>query len=408
MPRWLKVLVTAAWLVAALGFVTRTLLPAAQTITYGFMGYYTAAWLLARGEWTPDAYDDDHFRARVEALTDGQLGDIIGYNPPAVALILFPLAGLSLREARWVWTLANAGLLALAGWLIFRAVARTRPVSRWLWLALSALALADAPLIENIRFGQVYVLLLCLYAATLWGWATERDEVTGLGLGLMGLLKASGLPLWLLLVTRRWPRPPWRILAMGAALALLTLSCLGPAIYVAFLRRVPEELMSTPWVTLTVFQSTPSFFAHFLRFESQFNPAPIANWPGVANGLTLTVTAVSLGLTLWRMRQADLTLAFAAATVLAVVLFPVAEQYHSTLLLLPLSVLAADLVASGARWRWIAGWAVAAALLALPLSYQTPRLSQGWLSLLAYPRLYGGWLLWALLMLRSKSAPPEA
>ena len=50
---------------------------------------------------------------------------------------------------------------------------------------------------------------------------------------------------------------------------------------------------------------------------------------------------------------------------------------------------------------------LAAALIVLPLPYKQPALSEGWLSLLAYPRVYGGWLVWALLvvLMRETRAP---
>lgn len=410
LPRGIKILLVIVWLAALLTFIQRALLPSAKTITYGFMGYYTASWLFAHGQWTPEAYDDTRFNAQVETLSGGKVGDIISYNPPAVALILWPLAGLSPEEARWIWTLINGMLLVLAGGFIFRTLAhlaRAQPVSRWLWLALSALALVYAPLAENFQFGQVYVFMLFLYAVGLWSLTSKRETLAGLGLGLAGVLKLSGLPIWLLLLTRRWPRFPWRLFAAAFTLFVLSIPLVTPTMYFSFLSRIPSELSSTPWVTLTVYQTTNSFFAHFFRFDARFNPSPLANLPLLADGLTLLIVVLSLVFTLWRSRFADLTLAFASATVLSVILYPVAEQYHYTLLLLPLAILAADITTHGGSPRFILAWALAAALLALPLPYRAARLSTGWLSLLAYPRLYGGWLLWGLLMIRMKIRPGD-
>ncbi|MGH2520937.1 MAG: glycosyltransferase family 87 protein [Anaerolineales bacterium] len=405
--RGLKIVLVVAWLAAGLAFVWRVFIPSAQTITFGFIGYYTSSWLLVHGRWAPQAYDDDYYRAQVLALSGGEVGDVLGFNSPAMALIFLPLVWLSPQQARWAWTAANVVLLVLAGWLTHQALARNQTMSAWLWLGLSALALVYAPLIENFRFGQAYGLLLCLYALGLWGLLVEKNAFAGLGLGLATLLKLSGAPVWLMLAVRRWARWPWALYGMAAGLVLVSIPLVSPAMYLAFFRRFQAGEGYDRYLTLTVFQTTSSFFAHFLRFDPDLNPRPLANFPQLATGLTWAVTLASLAFTLWRSRAADLALAFATATILSVVLFPMAEQYHYTLLLLPLAVLAVNLAATGASWRWVMGWAAAAALLSVPLPYRADALSTGWLSLLAYPRLYGGWLLWGLLMARMKPTAPQ-
>jgi hypothetical protein len=42
-------------------------------------------------------------------------------------------------------------------------------------------------------------------------------------------------------------------------------------------------------------------------------------------------------------------------------------------------------------------------LIGWPLPYTAPELARGWLALLAYPRLYGGWALWLWFMRRMTS-----
>lgn len=54
---------------------------------------------------------------------------------------------------------------------------------------------------------------------------------------------------------------------------------------------------------------------------------------------------------------------------------------------------------------WLVG---ALLLLGAPLPYGDPAMSAGWLALLAYPRLYGAWLLWGWLVRarwRERDAP---
>jgi hypothetical protein len=104
-----------------------------------------------------------------------------------------------------------------------------------------------------------------------------------------------------------------------------------------------------------------------------------------------------VGLTLALSRRAPLRLAFGAMTMAGIVSVPFAEQHHYTLAVLPLFVVAgAWSKGQGRAAGWLLG--LAAALIGLPLPYEAPALSQGALALLAYPRLYGGLLLWGLCM----------
>jgi hypothetical protein len=67
------------------------------------------------------------------------------------------------------------------------------------------------------------------------------------------------------------------------------------------------------------------------------------------------------------------------------------------------SLLVAAWWASQSRVSWtaLAVLVVATVLLGTPLAYESARLQGGWAALLAYPRVYGayllwGWLAWAL------------
>ena len=88
---------------------------------------------------------------------------------------------------------------------------------------------------------------------------------------------------------------------------------------------------------------------------------------------------------------------------------PLGEGYHYALALPSLLV--------GAWWAWRSGdwrsteswmlWgalALAALLMAAPLPYQSPVLAVSWLALLAYPRVYGAYLLWLVLAFMLKQA----
>jgi hypothetical protein len=87
---------------------------------------------------------------------------------------------------------------------------------------------------------------------------------------------------------------------------------------------------------------------------------------------------------------------------LSVILVPAAEQHHY-ILLFPAFALAA-LSFNLSRIPLLA----ATALVAIPLAYGSKELSEGWWSLLAYPRLYGAILLYVILLFQPNGPKQNA
>jgi hypothetical protein len=101
-------------------------------------------------------------------------------------------------------------------------------------------------------------------------------------------------------------------------------------------------------------------------------------------------------------------LTLALFTALIVASAPFGEGYHAVLAL-PALLVAAWWAWRGGRygsWTWMlwGALALAALLLAAPLPYKSPALAAGWLALLAYPRVYGAYLLWLVLALMLERA----
>jgi hypothetical protein len=69
---------------------------------------------------------------------------------------------------------------------------------------------------------------------------------------------------------------------------------------------------------------------------------------------------------------------------------PLAEDYHFAVLAVPIVLL---LSTTTSIWPWMG---LVGALLLVPLRLTAFRFQDGWLSLVAYPRLYAGWLLWSV------------
>jgi hypothetical protein len=394
---WRALAMLGLAIASAFGFMLNTFLPSLRATTHGFPVYYTSARLVVDGRWSTQVYDDAWFGDRVSEYLHSSVREIFAPNPPGTALILLPLAWLDAAAARAAWLWINLGLLIAVLAVLMAAISIRGFAQR---AGFMALAFAFAPLRENFRLGQVYLFLLSLFVLMFWSWRRGRSVAGGLMLGAALATKLSGIPLGLMLAVRG----RWRAIAATASAIIgfigLSLITTGPAGWAGLASVMPAYVTGVPPSGITAYQTTPSFFRHLLVAEAQWNPQPIARLPWLANGLSLSIMLGSLAITLWAGRHADWDLAFASALTLGVIIFPMAEEYHYTLLLLPLAVMLMQVAHKPFEPINLVWFGVIALLLAVPWPYKSDRLSSGWLALLAYPRLYGGWLLWLWLIKR--------
>jgi Glycosyltransferase family 87 len=396
---------TALATIGLLMYVLLVALPAAQKHTHGFASHFTAAYVLVHEpEHMGRVYDDTWFSARTSQLGFGRVADIFNIQPPTMSLIMVPLTGLEPGDARLVWTML--GIVWLLGGLAVLMSALGQAGYWGLWAL--PLSLGYAPITENIDVGQVYLLIFFLLCLFFWlvirspGPLQRRgDLLAGIVLGLLLILKSAGVWLWpLLLLTGRW-----RMLFWGAvtaiAVALASLPLVGLATWVIYVEKIPAFLVA-PQRYVTGYQTVTSLLGHLLVYDATFNPQPLAEWPLLARVATLLILMVALICSLRWGRLSDerhdvRALTLALFLVLAVANAPIGEGYHYTI------VLPALIVACWWAWRTRAGgtaWvvlAVAALLIGTPLPYQSPALKASWLALLAYPRVYGAYLLWGWL-----------
>ena len=392
---WRTMLMCGLAVISGLNFWIHSFAPSLSGVTYGFPAYYTAARLIVEGRWSDQVYNDAWFRAQVLAQTDGRVNDLMSYNPPTTSLLLVPLARLDIAGARAGWAIVNLVLLAASVCLILTAP--PRPLQPAVGAGWIALVFSFAPLWENFRVGQTYVLLLFLFALAFWCLLQRRAMFTGIALGVAAAAKLSGGPIWLILAARQ----RWRDLAVGVAtgLAFVVMSMIvtGTAGWAAFIAALPSHLLATRWASHVSLQTTPSFFQHLFAADAQWNPSPLWNQAWLGGALSLGVIGAALIATVWRSRRSDWDLALSLAIALSVIVFPLAEEYHYTLFLLPLAVMVSRIVRRPFDARDIVWLVVVLILLAVAWPYKNMA-ADGWNALLAYPRLYGGWLAWGWLM----------
>jgi hypothetical protein len=419
-----KAPIGAIWVLCALAwgaFLARVVVPAARNPnTDGFAAYYTEARVLLEDHRDlPRVYDDAWFQQRIDRFFGAHVLDLIHAQPPAMSLILAPLAWLPPAPARALWIAASvllwlAGLALLIDGLRLGAsgVGRIPPL-----VPLSAIATIYTPLADNLRRGQSYTLLFFLLAAALRALLRppqRRPWLGGVPLGLMLWLKSAGAWLWPLLAVARRKRALLAAAATVVAGAVLASPLTGWAVWRIFVLDY-RWLRAQRTFSVTAYQTVTSLTRHLCVLDSVWNPAPVVDLPRLASALSLLITAAIFveSARVGRLGSAAvedraLTLGLFVAPMAA--LSPLAEGYHYVLTF-PAIVIAGwwFLRAPAAAPRL---WSLLAcvALICVPQAvYGSPRLGRGWLALLAYPRVYGALGLWAWLRraLRRRADEPS-
>lgn len=370
-----------AWAGAVLVLVAFTSY-SARSVTHGFVAYYAASKLLVTGELGPRAYDDGWFGSYVKEVTRSNVREIFTPNPPTMALMALPVAALGPQPARMIWLLASVALFTGAVFALARERGRR---DRAVPVAALLLALLAPAVFTNIRIGQGYLIVFALMAAAVIAFAERRDALGGVALGLLLGLKTSGTALVVVLAVQR----RWRAIAVAAGVAAALAIAVTPFIDTAMWWQYPDVVrafVKRPSGSVTAYQTTLSLFRRLCIRDPVWNPAPAASCepfafaiPYVLLGVALLITVVAVH----RARQAHAALA--AGAVLSLLALPASAEVHFVLLGIPLLLIPLRAVEL----------ATVAFLLIVPLEFTAESFTTGWWVLLAYPRLYAAWLLWA-------------
>jgi hypothetical protein len=374
--------IVLAGMIAAMLLTTAAIF-SAGSVTHGFVSYYTASRLLVSGELGPQAYDDQWFGEVVKRVTASNVREIFIPNPPTMAVMAAPLAGLDLQPARAVWLLASvvsfiAGIAALA-----RYRARLdHPLS----IPVLLLMMLAPAVFTNIRIGQGYLFVFALFAAATVLLLRGRDRLAGVCLGLLLILKTSGVALALLLFARR----RFSVLLAAALTAGLLAIAITPFIDARMWTEYPAHVrayVDRPASAVTAYQTTLGLMRHLCVADAQWNPAPAADCAALAYALPALLIGAATILTVWLAVRAERHEPWiAAAAALSVLSLPAVAEPHFVLMAIPLALLRLSMLEI----------IVIGALLLVPLEWTAERFTAGWWSLLAYPRLYAAWGLWVI------------
>lgn len=374
--------IVLAGMIAAMLLATAAIF-SAGSVTHGFVSYYTASRLLVSGELGPQAYDDQWFGEVVQRLTSSSVREIFIPNPPTMALMAVPLAGLEPQPARALWLFGSvaafmAGIAALVGY-------RSRQ-NYFLSIPVLLLMMLAPAVFTNIRVGQGYLFVCALFAAAAVLLLRGRDRLAGVCLGLLLVLKTSGVALVLVLIARR----RWVALAAAALTAGLLAIAITPFIDARMWIEYPSHVrayVDRPASSVTAYQTTLSLFRHLCVADPRWNPAPAADCAPVAFMVPSVLIAAATAITLLLARRSRRTEPWvAAATILSVLSLPAVAEPHFVLMAIPLALLRLSVFET----------VLIGALLIVPLEWTAERFTTGWWSLLAYPRLYAAWWLWLI------------
>lgn len=358
---------------------------AAHAVTHGFVAYYAASRLLLAGQLGPHTYDDEWFRGYVQQLTHSGVLEIFGPNPPTMALMAVPVAVLDHSAARHVWLIASLVCLALATAGLVRTASLT---GNRVPAAIVAVVLLNPTVFANLRTGQAYIVVFALLTGTTIGLLRARDRLAGVCLGLALLVKSSGVALFVIvLARRRWPAIATAFLVVGGGILIVALLT-DARIWLSYLSYVPE-FIARPAASTTAYQTTIGLFRRLCVADPMWNPSPAASCAPVAMLVPALLLGGAMLITVGLVARGPARPWIAAGISLSELTLPVGAEQHFVLLGIPLILLWSTPSASKALL------VAAAALLLVPLDYTAHRFTSGWWVLLAYPRLYAAWLLWA-------------
>lgn len=340
-------------LLALIGFIRNlpAIYPAPRPVDY--MAYYVAGSML-RGSSGAGLYDAAAEDRRARELGLPGVGGGYLYLP-FFAVLIQPLTLLDFQTSARLWLGINLVALFASAHLLLR-IARLNSGILYTCLAF-ALVLIFPPVVSDLIFGQVNILLLLLLTAALYlldaAGTTPRELAAGVLIGFAGALKFyPALVLVPVATARRWFALPGVALGIGI---LLVVGLLGDRGFENTVRYIstggPQVAISVEPLNQSVVAALRrTFEPHTYRFpvferenyvEVQSAPPVLA--PTLVLPLTIALSLAALIASLVALRRMSarsvpLRLPYALFLMLGLLLVPLVWEYYTVLLLIPFAV----------------------------------------------------------------------
>jgi hypothetical protein len=303
-----------------------------------FAGYYYGGRALIHGDY-PGAYDMTRLNDRIAA--DGYHDVFVSYTPfpPFTSLVFSPFMIFPMRVAKPVFNVLG---IALFLFTLFRI---TRCLSTPPWLILALPVIFFIPLLNNLAFGQSYLLLFALLGE---GWLAARRQQRILSSFLWAaaiLFKLFPAFLFLFLLLRRRYRETL-YLGIGCAILLLTSVLINGItawkfyVFTIIPRMNHGELNDS---FTYVFQSGFMLLKRAFQSDRLLNPHPIADNPWLFTlGMAVFKSVLLTTAVMLTRRAKEDFYPFAVWMAATVLISPNGSSYSLVLLILPLLGLAAS------------------------------------------------------------------
>jgi hypothetical protein len=211
-------------------------------------------------------------------------------------------------------------------------------------------------------------------------------------------MKSTGFIFFIfLLIQKKWKSFIWAILTVFLAV-LFSLPWIGLNAWYAYAENF-TNFISHPSLSVTAYQTIHSLFNHLTTFNQQWNPAPVVNLSLLGNlGSFLSILAVLTFTSIKFIKIPKSDLAFGAFVAAGLMISPVSLDYHYTMMLLPIILLLKLAMKNQSYIVW-GVLALSILLIGSYIPYTSSKVTNGWIAILAYPKLYGAIGLWGMLLL---------
>src|SRR5579863_918199 len=284
---------------------------------------------------------------------------------------MWPISGLQPLAAKHSWLLLNLALLVPLVWML-------RSMTGLTYQRIALVIAISVPLQFNLLYGQFYFFLLVMLVVACWAYLRNWHVLAGALVALAAATKIFPVLFFIFFLQRR----NWRALAAGMvtglAAAAVSVTILGWNMHRTFLHEIlPWALHGEgmpPYVTSAA--SMSSILHYLFLAEPQWNPHPWHNSPLCYALLQPTLQMLTLAPAILLIRKDDRTpgrilLEWSALLTASLAISTMPASYHFVLMMLPVCVLAAELL----RRKWY-GWLGVLAIVYLGIGISMPQPSK--------------------------------